>query len=52
MTVSGRQERLVVSPGGALAKPSAEPWGVVGRIQTGLNSGYWKRHYGYMVLGF
>lgn len=51
-TASGRQERLMLPPGRALAQPSAEQWGVVGRIQNGLNSGYWKRHYGYTVLGF
>lgn len=51
-TISGRQERLMLSPGRALAQLSAERWGVVGRIQTGLNSGYWKRYSGYTVLGF
>lgn len=43
MTMSGRQESFMLSPGRALAQPSAKQWGVVGRIQTGLNSGYWKR---------
>lgn len=52
MTMSDRQERLMLSPGRALAQLSAEQWGVVGKIQTGLNSGYWKRHYGYTVLWF
>lgn len=52
MTMSDRQERLMLSPGRALAQLSAEQWGVVGKIQTGLDSGYWKRHYGYTVLWF
>lgn len=43
MTMSGRQESSVLPPGKALAQPSAEQWGVTGRIQTALNSGYWKR---------
>jgi len=50
--MSGRQERIVLSPGRALAQPFAEQWGVVGRVQIGLNSGYWKRHYRQTVLGF
>lgn len=51
MTMSVRQERFMFSTGRALAQPSAEWWGFVGRIQTVLNSGDWKRHYEYIVLG-
>ena len=50
MTISGRQDScwLLKGPGVAVCRVV----GGVYRIQTELNSGYWKRHYGYTVLGF
>lgn len=51
MTMSGRQKRVMSSPRSALAQPSGEQRGLVGRIQMGLHSGYWKRHCGY-TAGF
>lgn len=52
MTMPGRQKRLILSPERAVAQPSGEQWGLVGRIQMGLHLGYWKRHCGYIVLDF
>lgn len=51
MTMSRGQKRLMLSPGRAMAEPSGEQQGLIGRIQMGLHSGYWKRHCGY-TAGF